>query len=267
MFKNSSFLIDITKCIGCRSCQVACKRWNQLEAEKTHNTGGHQNPPLLSAHTWTLIRFKEFEKKEKLHWCFTKVGCMHCEQPACASVCPVGAFTKTETGAVVYNDKVCIGCRYCMIACPFRIPTYEWKKAFPFVKKCTFCFDRQTEGTRPACASACPTGAIAFGTRTEMAKKAHELLKNNPEKYNPHLYGEKEVGGTAVMYLAPKGVEFKELGLPELAERPLPTWTWNALRFVPSQIVVVSAAMAFFYWLTKRKTKKKDVNKEVRHDA
>ncbi|MBM4311977.1 MAG: 4Fe-4S dicluster domain-containing protein [Deltaproteobacteria bacterium] len=264
--KNSSFLIDLTKCTGCRSCQVACKQWNELQSEDTANTGTYQNPGLLSDKTWTLIKFNEIEKQDSVHWFFTKVGCMHCEQPACASVCPVGAFTKTETGAVVYNGKVCIGCRYCMIACPFRIPTYEWKKAFPLVKKCTFCFDRQSESQVPACARACPTGAISFNTREEMIKKAKGLISKYPDRYNPHIYGEKEVGGTAVLLLAPITADFSELGFPKLSERPLPTWTWNALRFVPAQIVVVSAAMGFFYWLTKRKTKKKDASKEVRND-
>jgi formate dehydrogenase iron-sulfur subunit len=265
--KNSSFLIDLTKCTGCRGCQVACKNWNELQSEKTVNYGSHQNPKLLSSKTWTLIKFKEHETRDRVDWFFTKIGCMHCNEAACVSVCPVGAFKKTESGAVIYNEKVCIGCRYCMIACPFRIPTFEWHKAFPYIKKCTFCFDRQSESQVPACASACPTGAITFGERNENIKKAHGLIKDQPQKYNPHLYGEKEVGGTAVMMLAPQGVSFKELGFPELDERPLPTWTWNALKFVPSQIVVVSAAMAFFYWLTKRKMKKKDDNKEVRHDA
>jgi formate dehydrogenase iron-sulfur subunit len=264
--KNSSFLIDFTKCTGCRSCQVACKQWNELQSEKTVNTGSHQNPPLLSSKTWTLINFTEQEKQDGVNWFFTKIGCMHCEQAACVSVCPVGALKKTESGAVVYNDKVCIGCRYCMIACPFRIPTFEWHKAFPYIKKCTFCYDRQSEGNVPACARACPTGAISFNSRDEMIAKGNDLIRNHPERYNPHLYGEKEVGGTAVMMLAPKNVAFAELGFPKLTERPLPSWTWNALRFVPAQIVVVSAAMSFFYWLTKRKMGNKDASKEVHND-
>ncbi len=265
--KNSSFLIDLTKCTGCRSCQVACKQWNELPAERTVNTGSYQNPLLLSSQTWTLIKFDEFEKQGEMHWLFTKIGCMHCEQPACVSICPVGALQKTESGAVIYNKNVCIGCRYCMIACPFHIPTFEWKKAFPFIKKCTFCFDRLAEGQKPACACACPTGAITFGTRNDMINKGHGLINKRSNTYNPHLYGEKEVGGTAVMVLAPRDVAFSDLGFPKLSERPLPTWTWNALKFVPSQIVLVSAAMAFFYWLTKRKMKKKDADKEVQHDA
>jgi len=264
--KNSSFLIDLTKCTGCRGCQVACKQWNELPSEKTVNTGSYQNPSLLSSKTFTLIKFDEFEKQGKLNWFFTKVGCMHCEQPACVSVCPVGAFTKTETGAVVYNKKICIGCRYCMIACPFRIPTFEWQKAFPLIKKCTFCFDRLSDSKVPACARVCPTGAISFNSRDEMIKKARDLISKYPDRYNPHIYGEKEVGGTAVMMLAPKNIDFSELGLPKLAERPLPSWTWNALKFVPSQIVIVSAAMGFFYWLTKRKKGNKQASKEVNND-
>jgi len=263
--RNCSFLIDITKCIGCRACQVACKQWNELAAEKTTNTGSYQNPPVLSAKTWTLIKFHEIEKQGNIDWIFTKVGCMHCEEPACASVCPVGALEKTESGAVIYHEKTCIGCRYCMMACPFRIPTYEWDKAFPYIRKCTFCFDRLSEGEIPACAKACPTGAICFGNRNEMIKKGKKLIASQPDRYNPHIYGEKEVGGTAVMYLAPKGVTFSELGFPELGERSLPSWTWNALRFVPAQIVVVGALMSTFYWFTKRRAGKNN-KKEGNHD-
>lgn len=265
--KNSSFLIDITKCIGCRSCHVACKQWNELESEKTVNTGSLQNPDILSARTWTLIRFDEFDQKDGIRWFFTKIGCLHCKEAACVSVCPVGAFEKTETGAVIYHDRLCIGCRYCMIACPFRIPTFEWDKPFPFIKKCTFCFDLQSQGKQTACSKACPTGAITFDNRDKMIQKGRELIRNNPDKYNPHIYGEKEVGGTAVLVLGPKDIKFTELGFPKLGERPLPTWTWNALKWVPAQIVVVSAAMAFFHWLTKRKEEKKAAKKEVKHDA
>ncbi|MFZ5518941.1 MAG: 4Fe-4S dicluster domain-containing protein [Candidatus Zhuqueibacterota bacterium] len=263
--KHVSFLIDITKCIGCRSCQVACKQWNQLPGESTVNSGTHQNPPALSAKTWTLITFNEFEKEDGVNWFFTKIGCMHCEQPGCASVCPVGALEKTETGAVIYHDNKCIGCRYCMMGCPFRIPTFEWDKAFPYIRKCTFCFDRLSEGEMPACAKACPTGAILFGDRDELIQTGKSRIQSKSDKYNPHVYGEKEVGGTSVLYLAPKEVDFASLGFPVLGERALPTWTHNALKFVPSQIVVVGALMSAFYWLTKRKQKNRAEQKEVNH--
>ena len=262
---HASFLIDTTKCTGCRGCQVACKQWNQLPGEKTINRGSHQNPPILSAKTWTLIRFDEFEKESGVNWFFTKIGCLHCEKPACVSVCPVGALKKTETGAVIYHGEKCIGCRYCMMACPFRIPTFEWDKAFPYIHKCTFCHDRQLEGVMPACAQSCPTGAIRFGDRNTLIQEGKKRIAAKPAHYNPHLYGEKEVGGTAVMYLASKEVSFAALGFPVLGERALPTWTYNALKFVPAQIVVVSALMAGFYWLTKRKMKGE--RKEVQHDA
>ena len=263
---KKSFLIDLTKCIGCRGCQVACKQWNQLMGEKTTNTGSFQNPPVLSAKTWTLVKFNEFENNGKVSWHFTKIGCMHCEKPACASVCPVGALRKTETGAVVYDAYKCIGCRYCMMACPFRIPKFEWEKALPYIKKCTFCYDRQVKNMIPACAKACPTGTILFGDREELLAEAKNRINSNPNKYRDEVYGEKEVGGTSVLYITYKEVNFASLGFPVLGERALPEWTHDALKFVPGQIIAVGSLMSAFYWLTKRKTKIKDAEvQEVKH--
>lgn len=134
--KDVTFLIDLTKCIGCRACQIACKQWNQLDAEETDFfTGeGYQNPPAMSADTFTRIKFRDYQRDGHSEFSFHKEMCMHCNDPACASVCPVGAFYKSEEGPVVYRADRCIGCRFCMIACPFGVPKYEWSKAFPLVK-------------------------------------------------------------------------------------------------------------------------------------
>ena len=132
--RDGTFLIDLTKCTGCRACQVACKQWNQLPAEHTEffSGQGYQNPPAMSEYTFTRIKFRDYQKNGQNEFAFYKEMCMHCNEPACASVCPVGAFEKTVEGPVFYKDNRCIGCRFCMIACPFGVPKYEWSKALPW---------------------------------------------------------------------------------------------------------------------------------------
>ena len=148
--KDATFLIDMTKCTGCRACQVACKQWNQLEAEETEffSGEGYQNPPAMSEYTFTRIKFFDYQRNGQNEFVFFKEMCMHCNEPACASVCPVGAFKKTKEGPVIYKAERCIGCRFCMIACPFGIPKYEWSKALPLVRKCTGCYSRIKEGLK-----------------------------------------------------------------------------------------------------------------------
>ena len=157
--KDATFLIDMTKCTGCRACQVACKQWNQLEAEKTEffSGEGYQNPPAMSEYTFTRIKFFDYQRNGRNEFIFFKEMCMHCNEPACVSVCPVGAFQKTKEGPVIYKPKRCIGCRFCMIACPFGVLKFEWSKALALVRKCTGCYSRVREGLKPACATACPT--------------------------------------------------------------------------------------------------------------
>ena len=142
-------LFDLDKCIGCRACQVACKAWNQLPGEETRffaAAGGYQNPLSLSPKTYTLVKFYETMAGDKFRWMFRKHQCMHCVDPACASACPVHALEKTAEGPVTYDPKRCIGCRYCMVACPFSVPRFEWDETIPQVAKCTFCTDRLAVG-------------------------------------------------------------------------------------------------------------------------
>lgn len=250
--KDATFLIDLTKCTGCRSCQVACKQWNQLEAEKTEFfTGeGYQNPPAMSEYTFTRIKFRDYQKDGHNEFAFYKEMCMHCNDPACASVCPVGAFKKTEEGPVVYKADLCIGCRFCMIACPFGVPKYEWSKAFPLVRKCTGCFSRVKEGLAPACATACPT-AITYGPRNEMLKEAERRLKKYPDRYVNKVYGKEEAGGTSVLYLS--SLPFDELGFKPVTQRALPEYTWQALRLVPGIFLTVGGGLTALSWITHRK--------------
>lgn len=272
-------LVDTTRCIGCRACQVACKQENELPAELTTlsgSPGGLQNPPALSAHTFSLVTFHELPRAGGgLRWIFAKRQCMHCLEPACVSACLVEALVRTPEGAVVYDAKRCIGCRYCMLACPFGVPTFEWKQTVPFVRKCTFCADRRagarpprtlngqplgaptTErhavaGKQPACAQVCPTGAIRFGDRAVLLTEARARLDAEPNRYNQHIFGEREVGGTGWLYLAAVG--FDRLGFPaHLGNRGYPSYTRQARGAVPYVVLGAGAAAGGLYWLAQRR--------------
>jgi len=158
---------------------------------------------------------------------------MHCDEPACASACLVAAIRKTPEGPVTYNKDVCIGCRYCMVACPFSIPAYDYFNATsPQVRKCTMCYDRIRQGKIPACAEICPKEAITFGKRKELIGLAREKIRSHPDRYNPQIFGEKEVGGTGWLYLA--GADFGQIGFPdEIGTTPYPELTRGFLGMVP----------------------------------
>ncbi len=254
--ESQAFLIDMTKCTGCRGCQVACKQWNQLEAEETEffSGEGYQNPPAMSEYTFTRIKFRDFQKNGQNEFVFYKEMCMHCNEPACASVCPVGAFQKTAEGPVIYKADRCIGCRFCMIACPFGVPKYEWSKGLPLVKKCTGCYSRLKEGLKPSCATACPT-AISYGPRNEMVKLAEQRLARYPDRYINKVYGKEEAGGTSVIYLT--SLPFDELGFKQVTLRPLPEYTAKALRWVPGVFLSVGGGLSALSWITHRRERLK----------
>jgi len=237
--KRKAFLIDITECVGCGSCYEACKEQNHLP-----QTSDDPIKDSLSDKTYTIV--------EQRGDYFVRRMCQHCEDPTCVSVCPVGAFTKTEVGAVLYDESKCLGCRYCMQACPFQIPRYEWGSLKPRVQKCIMCYDRVKNGELPACAEACPTGATLFGDRDEMIAIAKQRLAENPDKYYQHIYGLEEVGGTSVLYLSP--VPFEELGFnTKLLKTALPNFTHEALAKIPTLVTVGGVLLTGFYWLTNRK--------------
>jgi formate dehydrogenase iron-sulfur subunit len=219
-------LIDIANCIGCRACQVACKQWNEREGEETQLEAdlGYQNPAALSAKTYTLIAFHELENPAKpggLDSAYVMQRCLHCLEPACVSACPTTALQRQPDGPVTYEASQCIGCRYCMLACPWDVPTAEWDTLGSKVSKCTHCADRADQpvptafngqplsadaGRRfagsiaiPACVKACPADALRYGTRDEMLRLARQRIADRPDKYVDHVYGEKELGGTSVL--------------------------------------------------------------------
>ena len=204
-------LYDSTRCVGCKTCMVACKEANGLPPE-LDSDGIHDAPIGLSAYTRTVIKlYKEGDKHA-----YFKAQCMHCVDPSCVSVCPVGAMKKDPETGVVYVDDSCLGCRYCQMACPFNIPKFEWDAAIPKrISKCDMCwFTNLKQGKQPACCEVCPNEAIIFGRRNELLEEAKRRIRENPGRYVPRVYGESEVGGTGVFYIA--GVEFEKLGLPKL---------------------------------------------------
>ena len=209
-----SMLNDSTRCVGCRACQAVCKREHGLGPAGANPL--YDMPTDLNSNNLTLIQLHRESEKQ---WTFVKKQCLHCSDASCVSVCPVAAFEKRDDGVVAYDPAKCIGCRYCQFACPFNVPTFEFDEAAPVIQKCDFCKElRLAKGEAPWCVTVCPAGAITFGTRGEMLKEAKARIAKNPERYNPHVYGETEIGGTSVLYLAPKDVSFEKLGYPSYEE-------------------------------------------------
>ncbi|MEW6236856.1 MAG: 4Fe-4S dicluster domain-containing protein [Candidatus Omnitrophota bacterium] len=240
-------LTDVTKCIGCGQCVKGCTEANRLQEQPSKLY--HSRDGLSGQRFTTVIHIKKDGEDR-----YVRKHCRHCIEPACASACIVGALQKTPEGAVIYDDGMCIGCRYCMMACPFGIPKYEWASAVPYVRKCTLCYERFREGTIPACVEACPEQATIFGDRDELIAAAQQLIKDNPGKYIDRVYGEKEIGGTAVMYISDAPLDFLAWK-PNLDERPLPRYTWAALSKVPGIAFGVAAGMTGLYWIIERRMK------------
>lgn len=229
---GKGMLIDLSKCMGCRGCQVACKQWNDLPAEETSIGTEFTNPQTRSAYTWTLVEFMTKEVEGRTLSTFTKTQCLHCLHPACESVCIGAAIKKTEAGPVIVNHDKCIGCRYCQIACPFGVPKYEFDKAVPKMQKCTMCADRIDAGMKPACAQTCPSNAIIFGERDELLKMAHDRIAKGKGKYIDHVYGENEVGGTSVLYISSVPLDLTALKT-DVTNEEVPSFTWKAMKQLP----------------------------------
>jgi formate dehydrogenase iron-sulfur subunit len=203
---ENSVLVDTTKCVGCRGCEAACAEANQLPDPPTDGEAFAAMRPTGPECFTVVNRTTKPDKTLR----YVKRQCMHCIEPACASACPVRALDKLATGPVAYDGTKCMGCRYCMVACPFSVPKYQYSKAVPLVRKCTFCAGRQAEGKLPACIGVCPSGALTFGKRGVLVEEARSRVYRNPDKYTQHIYGEHEAGGTNWMYIT--DVPFEKLG-------------------------------------------------------
>jgi len=247
-------LIDTSKCMGCRGCQAACKQWNQLPAENTTFDGSYENPPRYSAQTWMRVAFNEYEDENgRLQWRLAKEGCMHCGDAACMKVCPSGAIEYTDYGTVHVDDNKCIGCNYCIRACPFDVMGFDRERSV--ARKCTFCYDRLVNGYEPSCATVCPTGAIVSGERGELLTLAYDRmdqLKGDPRAPNPQVYGDDEVGGTGVVYVL--GDDPEKYHLPADPQVPWYAGFWNSL-FRPLRVLVV-IAIGFGLWTNHARSKK-----------
>ncbi|MCF8262248.1 MAG: 4Fe-4S dicluster domain-containing protein [Melioribacteraceae bacterium] len=248
MIKQKGILFDATMCVGCGECYYACKAQNENGEGKEDFLTDH-----LSYKSYTVV--EEYEDE-----IYTRKMCMHCVDPTCVSVCPVGAFTKTEFGPVLYDGDKCMGCRYCMQACPHNIPRYEWQSNNPVVQKCTMCHDRIKNGEMTACAEACPAEATLFGDLEELKEIALQRIADDPDTYYPHVYGLEEAGGTHVLILSP--VPFEQLGFAgNLPNEPLPELTKRALDKIPHVVSVGSVFLGGMYWLTKRKNQIAEENR------
>jgi formate dehydrogenase iron-sulfur subunit len=221
-------LYDSTRCVGCRACQTACKRWNNLPAESIGYGGIYDSPRSLSAQTWTLIKARDITTNGQKDLLLCKYQCMHCTEAACVKVCPTHALTHHPLGFVAYNEDICSGCGYCTEFCPFQVPRLAGSTLTGIQKmhKCTFCQDRVPEGRQTACAEACPAGAILFGNREELVAEGKKRVGSLKPAYpNARLYGEKELGGLHVMYVLKEPPSVYQF--PEYPEVPQAAVAWK----------------------------------------
>jgi len=235
--KPVGLLIDLRRCAGCMRCVTACAAAHGEVLDPRTATD-------LSIHARTAVR------RSSGTW--ARLMCRHCLEPACASACIVGAIRKDPKGPVLWDEEKCIGCRYCILACPFNVPKYEYDSPAPRVRKCDLCANRLSEGKPPACAEACNRRATTFGAREELLERAKARMARDPEGYDGHVYGELEAGGSSVLYIAPWPVA--ALGfVPALGTAPLPSLTGRALARVPTIAVCGTVTLAGLYWLIRRR--------------
>ncbi len=250
-------LVDTTVCIGCRNCEWACKTAHGLPTKNIESYSDRsvfQKMRRPSEKALTVVNQFSNLQNAKIPT-DVKVQCMHCDHPACVSACIVGAMSKQENGAVIWDTDKCIGCRYCMVACPFQVPAFQYDKALnPKIMKCDFCFERTKAGKLPACVEICPVGTLTYGSRSELIKIARDKIKHYPDRYIDHIYGEYEAGGTSWMYLANR--DFAKLAFPKPGDKPMPGTSESIQHgifayFVPP--VFFYAILGGIMWITKKR--------------
>ncbi len=248
--RNMAILTDVTKCIGCEECVQACQKANGLPKEKPWRWV--KNIDDLSSARWTTIHRMRSEKGDR----FVRQQCLHCQDPSCVSACIVGALRKTPEGPVIYDEDLCIGCRYCMIACPWEIPRYSWEETVPYVQKCDMCYDRVlADGKPPACVEACPTKATIFGERDQLIQEARRRLAQEPEKYVQKIWGAHEVGGTSVLLISDVDLKLTGLDQPVADFDPIPHRTTKILHKMPHVFVAMAVLMGGIHWIIGRRQK------------
>lgn len=261
--ESMGVLHDITRCVGCRVCEEACNKVNELPKpdKDFKDLSVLESSRRTTPKAYTVVN--RYPSDELAKPVYRKIQCNHCLEPACASACFVRAFRKNENGAVVYNADVCVGCRYCMVTCPFEIPTYDYDDPLtPEVKKCTMCSPRIEKGLLPGCVEACPKEALTFGKRKDLIKIARERIAKHQDRYLDHIYGENEMGGTSWIYLS--GVPFSSVGMREdLGITPAPSLTSGALSVVPMVVGLWPVFLAGMYGMTKRREKIAEEEKEL----
>jgi formate dehydrogenase iron-sulfur subunit len=240
-----AILTDVTKCIGCEECVVACKKANHLAADVPRRWDVGDG---LTARNWTAIVSGSADSH-------VRKQCRHCLEPACVSACPVGAMHKTELGAVVYDAAKCMGCRYCMMACPYGVPRYDWEAAVPYVRKCILCYDRLRQGQPPACTEACPTKATIFGDRDALLAEARHRIAEKPDVYMKNIWGETDAGGSSVLYVSNVDLSFLTGNRP-IPSAALPAKTAEAMEAVPFAFCGVLAFMGGVNWIIERRLKR-----------
>jgi formate dehydrogenase iron-sulfur subunit len=251
-------LVDTTKCIGCRSCEEACNRQNALPPPKEPFSDEKVLDRMRDTTPDAFTVINKFPvKKGPDNAAFVRKQCMHCAQPACATACLTKALEKKHEGMVKYNPERCMGCRFCMLSCPFDVPKYQYDSPSPFVRKCIFCYDRVVQGDQPACSEACPQGASLFGRRRQLVEIAKERIATHPGKYHSYIYGEHEAGGTSWMFLG--AVPPKQLGLrDDVGTHSYPEKTSGFLYAVPHIFILWPAFLYGLSYLTSQKNGKEE---------
>jgi formate dehydrogenase iron-sulfur subunit len=238
-------LVDTTRCTGCESCVTACVAANDLDKRQAARDRATV-PDGLSAERFTSIVPVGGDG-------YARKSCMHCLEPSCVSACLVGALHKSAEGPVIYDAEKCIGCRYCMLACPFHVPRYEWQATAPSVRKCEMCAERLQRGEQPACVAACPHDALLFGDRDLLLAKAHAKIASEPHRYCDHVWGEHEFGGTCILYISDR--DLAALDWPATHVKPIPELTATLIESTPFVGAGVATALLSINWIIRRRQK------------
>ncbi len=263
---TAAMLVDTTRCVGCRACEAACSEANRLSAPASgKDLAPFEKIRRTDSRAYTVVN-RASAATSGGGPVFVKTQCMHCVQPACASACLVKALEKTAEGPVVYHPDRCLGCRYCMVACPFDMPKFEYEKPIPIIQKCSFCSGRLGRGEGPACATVCPTGTLQFGKREDLLEIAKSRVYQNPDRYVRRIYGEHEVEGTGWLYIS--RVPFEDLGFrTDLGTTPYPQFTWPFLSAVPFVLMLWPPFLMGLYAFTKsREEAAREDPVEARHE-